>query len=79
MRPQSNGLVEINDGKSSKEKGFFCMDLVGFLTKDVEESGDRSPEFWFDRWNQAKARDCPYKGRCPRYKKTVKKQKGEKL
>ena len=38
-RPQGNGLVELVDDREPKESSFFCMDLVGFIAREVRERG----------------------------------------
>lgn len=62
-RPQSNGLVELVDEKSN-DRGFFCMDLVGFMFGDETTKGW---EVWHEKFMQAEAGNCPYRARCPRY------------
>lgn len=68
-RPIGNGLVEITGENRQMDSGWFCMDLVRFLTDEEDKSG----EFWHDRWVQAKAGNCAYKDKCPRYARTIKK------
>lgn len=67
-RPQSNGLVEINSGKSD-ESGFGCMKLIEFLTKDGVSDWDE----WHYRHNQAARGECHYRDNCPIYAKTANK------
>lgn len=69
-RPQGNGLVELVDEKTN-DMGFFCMDLVGFMIDDVTTA---TWEGWHDKFMQAKAGNCPYRDRCPRYARTVEKR-----
>lgn len=69
-RPHSNGLVELVDEKSN-DKGFFCMDLVGFMFGDETT---KTWEGWHKNFMQAKADNCPYRDRCPRYARTVAKR-----
>ena len=45
------------------------MDLVRFLTD--EENGDS--DFWHQRFVEAKAGNCAYKDKCPRYARTTEK------
>lgn len=68
---RGNGIVELVDEKRDYDSGFFCMDLVSFITSEGEESGDKSWEFWHDRFEQAKAGCCPYRGKCPRFAQTM--------
>ena len=69
-KPQNNGLVELVDEKVDG-KGFFCMDLVGFMSDD-ETTKDW--EAWHDKFTQAKSGNCPYRDRCQRYRRTMEKQ-----
>ena len=57
MRPQGNGLVSLHDDKT-EGKGFFCMDLVGFMFGD-ETTKDW--EVWHEKFTQAKNGLCPYR------------------
>ena len=66
-RPQSNGLIELVDSKS-KESGFFCMQLVGYLKEEERKTGE---DLWEKRFSQAKAGNCAYKDKCPIFAKTV--------
>ena len=66
--PQSNGLVEINSGKSD-ESGFGCMKLIEFLTKDGITDWDE----WHYRHNQAARGECHYRDNCPKSAKTANK------
>lgn len=68
-RPQSNGLVELHDGKLDS-KGFMCFDLLNFLHDDETlEKGNFDD--WFERWTQAKNGNCPYRDKCARYTRTI--------
>lgn len=69
-RPQSNGLVELVDEKSN-DRGFFCMDLVGFMFGDETTKGW---EVWHEKFTQAKAGNCPYRDKCKRYARTIAKR-----
>lgn len=75
MRPQSNGLVEITGEKQPKESGFFCLQLITFLTDEINHGGDNSWEYWHNRHIEASEGNCFYKDRCPIYKRTIEKQK----
>lgn len=66
--PRSNGLVEINSGKSD-ESGFGCMKLIEFLTQEGITDWDE----WHYRHNQAARGECHYKDKCPIYEKTANK------
>lgn len=72
MKPKSNGLVELVDEKPGKEHGFFCIDLVSFMWDDASVKGW---DAWHGRFVQAQAGRCAYRDRCPRYKRTMEKQK----
>ena len=61
--PKGNGLVEITGENKSMDKGWFCMDLMGFL-RGVD----------WDAFQQAKSGNCPFKDKCKRYERTVKKR-----
>lgn len=69
-RPQGNGLVELVDDKTN-DRGFFCMDLVGFMFGDETTA---TWEGWHEKFMQAKAGNCPYRDRCPRYASTTAKR-----
>lgn len=71
---QGNGLVELMDEKPDKDGGFFCMDLVLFLSEEAEERGDAGWEFWHGRFELAKAGHCAYRDKCPRHARTVAKR-----
>ena len=68
MRPQGNGLIEMVDERSS-ERGFYCGDLVGFITNDKQFNG--SWEYWHTRFREAAAKRCAYAALCPRYARTM--------
>lgn len=70
MRPKGNGLVSLHDDKA-EGKGFFCMDLVGFMFGD-ETTKDWA--VWHEKFTQAKNGLCPYRDRCKRYERTIKKR-----
>lgn len=72
-RPNSNGLVELVDEKSS-DRGFFCMDLVGFMFRDETT---KVGEVWHEKFTQAKSGNCPYRDKCQRYARTMERHKGE--
>ena len=69
-RPQSNGLVELVDEKTDAT-GFFCMDLVGFMSDDETT---KVWEVWHEKFTLAKNGNCPYRDRCLRYASTLKKR-----
>lgn len=67
-RPRGNGLVELVDERPKSDGGaWHCMDF--WLFAYGEE--DKSLEAAHDRLQQAKAGNCPYRDRCPRYARTV--------
>ena len=68
--PIGTGLVEIT-GEKSSDKGFFCIKLAAFITKEMKESGDTSFDFWHQRFKEAESGACAYKDRCPNYAKTI--------
>lgn len=72
-RPQSNGLVELHDGKLDS-KAFMCFDLLDFLHNDETT---KAWEVWHEKFTQAKAGNCPYRNRCPRYARTMAKAQHE--
>lgn len=72
-RPQNNGLVEFVDEKIDS-KGFFCMDLIGFM---FEDETTKAWEVWHKKFTQAKTGNCPYRNRCPRYARTMAKTQHE--
>lgn len=67
MRPQETGIVEFHDTKQ-KERGFGCMKLITFLTRD----GVKEWERWHGAHMQAAAGDCPYADICHIHSRTVK-------
>lgn len=66
------GLVEIN-GESTKERGFFCMKLVTFLSGEAEPGTEAYAELWAQRFEEAKLGACHYRENCPIYARTAKK------
>ena len=72
-RPVGNGLVELVDSKS-KESGFFCMQLVGYLKEEERKTGE---DLWEKRFSQAKAGNCAYRDLCPIYARTLAKRRKE--
>ena len=66
-RPQNNGLVELIDEKIDG-KGFFCMDLVGFM---FDDETTKVWEVWHEKFMQAKNGKCPYRDRCKRHERTM--------
>lgn len=74
-RPQNNGLVEFMDEKRVDDKAWNCMDF--WLFSGDEE--DRSWEASHARFIAARSGKCPYKDKCPRYKRTIEKRGGIQL
>ena len=72
-RPVGNGLVELVDSKS-KESGFFCMQLVGYLKEEERKTGE---DLWEKRFSQANAGNCAYRDLCPIYARTLAKHRKE--
>lgn len=70
MRPKGNGLIEIVDEKS-KDKGFFCMQLVTFINEDKEAQTMDSQDLWNLRFSQARNHVCAYRGKCHIYARTI--------
>lgn len=68
--PVGTGLIEIT-GEKTNDKGFFCIKLAGFITKEMKSSGDTSFDFWHQRFEEAKAGLCAYKRCCPNYASTI--------
>ncbi len=68
MRPQGNGLVEMVDERST-DKGFYCGDLVGFITSDKQFDG--SWEYWHTRFLEAASKRCAYRSVCKRFARTM--------
>lgn len=70
-RPKSNGIVElVDDGQGMDAVGWHCIDFHLFQFEEV----DKSWEAYHSRLLAARSGNCPYKGRCPRYAKTIKKR-----
>lgn len=70
-KPQSNGLVELVDEKTSLDNNSWnCMDFWIFSGKEEDKSWDASHA----RFLAAKSGNCPYKGICPRYARTIAKR-----
>ena len=67
MRPHGNGLVEFHDAKIDF-KGFWCMDLVGFM---FDDESTKDWEAWHEKFTQAKNWECPYRDRCKRHEWTM--------
>lgn len=72
-RPQSNGLIELVDSRS-QDSGFFCMQLVAYLTEEVKMGTPMYAELWETRFTQAKQHRCAYIHKCPIYARTKAKQ-----
>lgn len=70
-RPEGNGLFEVAGGKPKKERGFNCMKLIEFLTKDGKTDWDE----WHGAHLQAAAGECPYHEECNIYARSIEKQK----
>lgn len=68
MRPQGNGIVELHDSKQ-KERGFTCMKLITFLTRDNVREWDE----WHGAHLRAAQGQCPYTGECPIHARSVEK------
>ena len=66
-KPKGNGLVEITGENKAMDKGWFCMDLMGFLRGTDWET-------FHSAFQQAKAGNCPFKDKCNRFASTVKKR-----
>ena len=69
-RPQSNGLVELVDERSTDAGSWNCMDFWRFSATEA----DRSWEASHARFLQARSGNCPYRHRCPRYARTMEKR-----
>lgn len=67
--PTGNGLVEIF-GEKTKERGFFCMKLVGYIIED-EETFQTPLDYYDQQFAQARSGNCPYKDKCPIYARTI--------
>ncbi len=68
--PSGNGLVEIF-GEKTKERGFFCMKLVGYLNEEAKMGTPEYSELWEKRFDAAKSGQCAYKDKCPIYARTI--------
>ena len=77
-RPVGNGLIELVDEKSS-ERGFFCMQLVGYLNEEREIGTPGYADLWDVRFSQAKAGQCAYRDKCPIHARTVAKREKKPL
>lgn len=71
-QPESNGLFDVNSNRRAIERGFFCMVLVDFLNEEATMGTDEYADLWEERFDQAKAGVCAYRGKCPIYSKTAK-------
>lgn len=71
MRPSGNGLIELVDEKS-RDSGFFCMKLAGFIKSETKENWTNlaPQDLWELRFSEAKAGKCAYRSKCPIYAKT---------
>lgn len=72
MKPRSNGLVELRDD-NTKERGFFCMQLVLFINERAETGTPEYAELWKESFEAAKLGACKYREQCRIYKRTAKK------
>ncbi len=70
MSRHGTGLVDLHDDKESNG-GFFCVQLVTFLSTEAEPGTERYGDLWANRFNQAKAGACAYRDKCPIYAKTI--------
>ena len=69
-RPRGNGLVELVGERPKSDGGaWHCMDFWFF----AYDEADKSLEAANARFMQAKAGNCPYRDRCPRYARTIEK------
>lgn len=73
-RPQNNGLVEFIDEKPAMDGSWNCMDLIGFM---FDDSTTKAWEVWHKKFTQAKAGNCLYRNRCPRYARTKARRSNE--
>lgn len=70
-RPQNNGLVELVDEKPNMDRSSWnCMDFWIFAGDEEDKSWDASHA----RFLAAKSGNCPYKGICTRYARTMAKR-----
>ncbi len=68
VAPESNGLFEVATSKTVKERGFNCMRLISFLTRDkVKDWSD-----WHGAHTEAAQGQCRYFSECPNFASTVK-------
>lgn len=72
QQPISNGLFEVAGSKQPSERGFSCMQLIKFLTEEINAGGDNSWEYWHQRHVEANNGECHYQDQCPIYAKTKK-------
>lgn len=72
--PISNGIIEIITRKQTKESGFFCMKLVGYIGTEAEPGTEEYADMWELRFSQAKKGECHYKDQCPIHARTIAKQ-----
>lgn len=75
MKSNDYGLVDIRSENNTKERGFFCLQLITFLTDEINHGGSNSLEYWHNRHIEASEGNCFYKDRCHIYKRTIEKQK----
>jgi len=69
-RPQGNGLIELVDEKS-KDRGFFCMKLVGYILEESKEQLTLDgQDLYALRFKEAKQGNCAYRDSCPIYERT---------
>lgn len=68
-RQISNGLIELVDEKSH-DRGFFCMQLTAFITKESKETGKTVADLWDERFDEAKSGVCSYRNTCHIYERT---------
>ena len=54
MKPRGNGLVELRDD-NTKERGFFCIQLVKFLNEQAELGTPEYAKLWEEGFSAAKA------------------------
>ncbi len=70
-RPKSNGIVELVDEKQNMDNDSWnCMDFHLFALCEEDKSWEASHA----RFLAAKSGNCPYKGICPRYARTMTKR-----
>lgn len=78
MKPKGNGLVELRDD-NTKERGFFCIQLVKFLNEQAELGTPEYAKLWEEGFSAAKAGVCKYREKCHIYQRTAKKGIQQKL